>query len=139
MTLSQGERIVLAAGALLAVDLLLLPWHSVDLTGLNIAADPTRTGVQSPNAAYGVVALALALAMIAQIAAGRLAAARLPDLPVPWGQLQLVAGVFVAVVLVVKLVRETAYLGYGAYSGVLAGILVAYGGYAIAQEDARAA
>ncbi len=139
MSPSQGERIVVVAGVLLAVDLLVLPWHSVDLTGLNIVADPTRTAVQSPNAGYGVVALVLALAMVAQIVVATLLRARLPSLPPVSAQLQLVAGVFVAVVLVAKLVRETAYLGYGAYSGVLAGLLVAYGGYRIAQEAAPAA
>ena len=52
---------------------------------------------------------------------------------------QRLAGVFVAVVLVIKLVRETELLGFGSYSGVLAGLLVAYGGYAISREGADAA
>ena len=54
----------------------------------------------------------------------------------PWAHVHLIAGVFVIVVLGVKLFRETDFLGYGAYSGILAGLLVAYGGYCIAREGA---
>jgi hypothetical protein len=72
--------------------------------------------------------------MIVQIALAKLAAVRLPNLPLPWSQVHLILGVFVAVVLVVKLVRLTEALGYGAYTAILAGILVAYGGYRIASD-----
>lgn len=132
--LSPGERTVLIAGLLLIVDLLLLPWHAVDLGGLKLDIDTTRSGVQAPNGGYGVAAVVLTAAMIVQIALTRLLAVRLPDPPVPWPQIHLILGIFVAVVLVIKLVRETEFLGYGAYSAILAGILVAYGGYRMASE-----
>ena len=132
--LSQGERIVLVGGLLLIADLLFVPWHSVDLGGLDIAFDTTRTGVESPNGGYGVAAVILAAIMIVQILVARLTSMRMPATPMPWSQLQLVAGIFVAVVLVIKLVREPELLGFGSYSGVLAGLLVAYGGYAISRE-----
>ncbi|MDQ3722347.1 MAG: hypothetical protein M3376_04620 [Actinomycetota bacterium] len=132
--LSPGERIVLYAGLLLIVDLVFLPWHRVDIGGLDIDFDLTRSGVQDPNGGYGVAAVVLMLLMIAQIALARLLSVRLPSLPVPWSQVHLILGIFVAVLLVIKLIRETEFLGYGAYSGILAGILVAYGGYRIAQE-----
>ena len=137
--LSPGERLVLIAGVLLIADLLFVPWHSVDLGGLEIDFDTTRTAVESPNGGYGVAAVVLTLLMILQIVVSKLIGARLPSLRVPWEQLQLVAGVFVAVVLVIKLVRETELLGFGSYSGVLAGLLVAYGGYVISREGADAA
>lgn len=131
--LSQGERIVLVGGVLLIADLLFVPWHSVDLGGLEgeIAFDTTRTGVQEPNRGYGIAAVLLTALMIVQILVVRMTAVRLP---LAWTQLQLVAGVFVAVVLVIKLVRETELLGFGAYSGVLAGLLVAYGAHFISRE-----
>ena len=131
---TQGERIVLIGGLLLIIDLLFVPWHSVDLMGLDIEFDPTRTGVQSPNGGYGVAAVIFTALMIVQIVAAHLLRERLPALRVPWAQLQLLAGIFVAVVLVIKLLRETELLGFGSYSGVLAGVLVAYGGYLIARE-----
>jgi len=133
--LSQGERIVLVAGLLLIADLLFLPWHDVDLGGaLDKLVDTTLTGVQQPYAGYGVAAVVLTALMIVQIALTRLLSVRLPDAPVPWSQIHLILGVFVAVLLVIKLIRLTDSLGYGAYSAILAGILVAYGGYRIASE-----
>ena len=132
--LSQGERIVLVGGLLLIADLLLLPWYDIDLGALDEVVNTTATGVQQPYAGYGVAAVVLALAMILQIVLTRLLAVRLPDPPVPWSQIHLILGIFVAVVLVIKLVRLTDSLGYGAYSGILASILVAYGGYRIASD-----
>ena len=133
--LSQGERVVLIAGVLLIIDLLFLPWYSVDLGGLNIAFDATRSAVEAPSGGYGVAAVLLTAVMVGQLILAKLLSARLPEPPVPWGQVHLVAGVFVAVILIIKLVRETEFLGYGAYSGILGGLLVAYGGYMINQES----
>ena len=132
--LSQGERIVLVAGALLIADLLLLPWYDIDLGVLDEAVNTTASGVEQPYAGYGLAAVVLTALMIAQIALAKLLPARMPQPPVPWSQIHLILGIFVAVVLVIKLVRLTDSLGYGAYSAILAGILVAYGGYRIASE-----
>jgi len=144
--LSQGERIVLVAGVLLIIDLLFVPWYDVDLSGLapdvrQLAAglDTTFTAVQSPYAGYGVAAVILTGVMVAQIVLARLLSVRLPAPGLPWSQIHLVAGIFVAVVLVFKLVRDLDMLAYGAYSGVLGGLLVAYGGYCIAREGVGAA
>jgi len=132
--LSAGERTVLVAGLLLIADLLFLPWYDIDLGSLDAAVDTTATGVQQPYAGYGIAAAVLTAVMIAQIVLARVLAARLPDPPVPWSQIQLILGIFVAVLIVIKLVRLTESLGFGAYSAILAGILVAYGGYRIASE-----
>ncbi len=133
--LSAGERIVLVAGVLLIVDLLFLPWHDLALGGeLEALLDVTLTAVQEPYAGYGVAAVVLTAMMIGQIVLARLLSVRLPDPPVPWSQIHLILGIFVAVVLVIKFVRLTDSLGYGAYSGVLAGILVAYGGWSMTRD-----
>jgi hypothetical protein len=133
--LTQGERIVLAAGVLLIIDLLFLPWHSIDL-GVEIPGlDTTRSGVQSPNGGYGVLALLLTIIMVAQIIAAKLAGASLPEPPIPWSQIHVIAGTTVAILLVIKLVRETDSLGFGCYLGVLLGIVLAYGAYALRRED----
>ena len=139
--LSQGERIVLVGGLLLILDLLFVQWHSVDVSRLDLDFEPARngvTGVQDPNGAYGVVAVILTAVMVAQIVIARLTPARLPGSPALWAQVHLIGGVFVAVVLVIKLLRATDLLGYGSYSGVLAGLLVAYGGYCIARDGGPA-
>ena len=132
--LSHGERIVLLAGLALIADLLFVPWYDIDLGPLDAAVNTTATGVQQPYAGYGIAAVALTAIMIAQIALAKLLSVRMPQPPVPWSQIHLILGIFVAVVLVIKLVRLTDSLAYGAYSAILAGILVAYGGYRIASE-----
>ena len=133
--LSQGERIVLVAGLLLIADLLFLPWHDIELgAALEGVVDTTATGVEAPYAGYGIAAAVLTALMIAQIALAKLLSARLPQPPVPWSQIHLILGIFVAVVLVIKLVLLTDSLGYGSYSAILAGSLVAYGGDRIASE-----
>lgn len=143
--LSQGEIVVLVAGLLLLVDLLLLPWHAVDLSPTEqlvadeVGFDPTPAAVQSPARGYGIAAVIFLLVMIVQILIARFTTLRLPQPPVPWSQIQLIAGVFVLVVLAIKLIRDTGGLGYGAYSGVLGALLVAYGGYLIAQDPGEPA
>jgi|SRR3954452_14167138 hypothetical protein len=133
--LTQGERIVLAAGLLLIIDLLFLPWHSIDL-GVEIPGlDTTRSGVQSPNGGYGVLAVILTIIMVAQIIAAKLAGASLPEPPIPWSQIHVIAGTTVAILLIIKLIRETDSLGFGCYLGVLLGIVLAYGAYALRRED----
>lgn len=133
--LTQGEAIVLVGGLLLIADLLLLPWHDIDLGGdLDELVDTTLTAVQEPYAGYGIVAVVLTALMVVQIVLTRVLGVRLPEPPVPWAQIHLILGIFVAVVLVIKLVRLTDELGYGAYSAILAAILVAYGGYRVASE-----
>jgi hypothetical protein len=130
--LTQGERIVLIAGVLLIIDLLFLPWHSIDLGVIDVK----RTGVQSPNAFYGVIALILTIVMVGQIIASKLAGAKLPDLPVSWGQVHMIAGIAVVALLLLKLVVETDFLGFGAYLGLLLGAAVAFGGFSINKETA---
>jgi hypothetical protein len=133
--LTQGERIVLIAGVLLILDLLFAPWHKIDLGATIPGVDLTRSGVQSPHSGYGVIALLLTIVMVGQIAAAKLASANLPDPPVPWSQVHFVAGVAVAALLLLKLVVETDFLGFGSYVGVALGLAVAYGGYLIKRED----
>lgn len=137
--LSQGERIVLVAGVLLIIDLLFLPWHSVDLPGAAeaLGVDTTFTAVQAPNAFYGIVALILTLVMVVQIVLAKLTTVALPDPPVPWAQIHVSAGITVAIMLVIKLIVETDSLGFGAFLGVLLGLTVAFGGYSISQEHGR--
>jgi uncharacterized membrane protein len=145
--LTQGEWLVLIAGVALIVDLIWLPWHSIPVSNRDlqvlesrgIFVDTTYTAVQGSNIGYGVAAVLLTAVMIVQIAVARLLAVRLPQPPVPWSQIHLILGIFVAVLIVIKLVRATEFLGYGAYSAILAAVLVAYGGYRIASEPGEPA
>ena len=131
--LSKGERIVLVAGVLLVIDLLFLPWHRIKISAI-LGVDVSRTGVQSPNSGYGVLALLITLVMIAQIVAARFTSARLPKPPVPWGQVHLFAGIAVFALLVIKLLVQTDFLGFGCFLGIILGAALAFGGFTISKE-----
>ncbi len=135
--LTQGERIVLIAGLLLIIDLLLLPWHKIDAVvvfGQTIGGGSIKA-VEAPNAFYAVLALLVTIVMVGQIIATKLANAKLPDLPVSWGQVHMIAGIVVFVLLLIKLIIETTALGFGAYLGILLAGAVAFGGFSINKES----
>ncbi|MGI9023293.1 MAG: hypothetical protein ACR2HV_08710, partial [Acidimicrobiales bacterium] len=128
------------AGVLLIVDLLFLPWHSIDvgiLASLDVGTI-NRTAVQSPKEFYGILALLLTVVMVTQVALARLTTAKLPQIPVPWGHVHVIAGVSVLVLLLVKLLVETKSLGYGAWLGVLLAGALAFGGYTVNRESSAA-
>lgn len=128
--LTLGEKIVAGAGIVLLIDLVFLPWHNIDIGILSVS----RKGIQSPNAIWGILALLLAAAMVAVVAVSRFTTTPLPELPVPWPQAMFLAGIAVAVLLVLKLVLETSFLGFGAFLGVVAGGAMAYGGFVMRNE-----
>lgn len=133
---TRGEGLVVVAGVLLAVDLLVLPWHhyfvNVDTPNLGIDL-PTfsydRTGVQTPNPGFGIAALVLTLAMVTQVVAAKFlrAMSRM-------GQIHLVLGPAVFGLLLAKMVTDDNFLGTGAWLGLALGAAVAVGGYLLSQE-----
>ena len=134
--LTMGDRIVLGAGVLLILDLLFFPWHNISVAGI---LDVNRTGVQSPNAFYGVLALLLVVVMVAQVVVSKLTAAKLPEIPLPWSRVHLIAGIAVLALLLLKLLVETSFLGVGAFLGVILAAALAFGGYTISREAPSAA
>jgi hypothetical protein len=139
--LTRGEKIVLGTGILLILDLLILPWHHISIGGLSAIAgiSVNRTAVQSPNGFYGWLALLLALVMVAQIVVARFTTAKLPDIPVPWAQVHLIAGAAALALLVIKLVVQTNYLGFGCFLGIALAAGLAFGGFTVSQEARRPA
>lgn len=134
---TRGERIVVVSGALLAADLLLLPWHHFSI-GKEFAEFgvtlPTftynRTGVQNPQAFFGMSALLVSLAMVGQIFAAKVSAA-VPRLE----QAHLVAGPVVLGLVLAKLLANNNFLGPGAWAGSVLAAGVAYGGFLLSQES----
>lgn len=128
--LTTGEKIVAGVGIALVINLVFLPWHNIDLGILSVS----RKGIQSPNAIWGILALLVAAAMVTVVAVSRFTTTQLPDLPVPWPQAMFFAGMAVAVLLILKLVLETSFLGFGAFLGVVLGGGMAYGGFLMRNE-----
>ena len=133
--LSRGERIIVIAGVLLVIDLLFLPWHSINVPYIGSV---DRNAISSPNALLGFLAALAAAAMVAQVIVSKFTSATLPELPVPWPRAHMIGGLVVVGLLLLKLVLQTSFLGFGAYLGVLIAAGLAFGGYTVNQESSRA-
>ena len=128
--LSLGDKIAAACGIVLFIDLIALPWHNIDL-GIVSAS---RKAIQSPNSFWGFLALLLAIAIVGAIIVRKLTTTKLPELPIPWSQAIFYGSIATLVILLIKLISETDYLGFGAYLGILLAAGMTYGGYLINQE-----
>ena len=130
--LTLGEKIVAGAGILLVVDLLFLPWHDIDL-GFGLGS-VSRSATESPNGFWGLLALLLTIAIVVVLALRNFTDTKLPDLPVPWPQAIFYACLAVLGLLVLKLVIEMDFLGFGAWLGLLLAAGMAYGGFLISKD-----
>lgn len=135
---TRGEKVVAVAGILLAADLVLLPWHHYRLDVGDLGLDlPSfslkRTGVQSPQAAFGLAAAVIAVAMALLTVAAKLAPAAVPRLE----QIHLVAGAVVLGLVLAKLLADREFLAVGAWAGTALAFAIAYGGFAMSQETSN--
>lgn len=126
------EKIVLGAGIVLIIDLVFLPWHSIESVIFDVSI--TSTAIESPNSFWGVLAMLVTMAMVTVIVVTRFTTAKLPDLPVPLPQAMSVAGITVLALLGFKLLLETDALGFGAWLGILLAAGLAYGGAQMKKE-----
>jgi hypothetical protein len=130
--LTLSDKVLAGTGILLLIDLLFLPWHSIDIGPLSVS----RTGLQSPGSVWGVLALLLTIAVVAAIAVTRFTTTELPTMPVPLNRAVFLGAVVTFALLLLKLVSETDFLGFGAWLGVLLGAGFAYGGFLKDREPA---
>lgn len=115
--ITLGDKLTAGAGLLLLVDLLFLPWHQVFSFSL--------TATEAPGGWWGTLAVLLTLAILVVIGLRRLTSVTFETLPLPIGRANLAANVAVLAVLVLKLVLDLDYLGFGAFLGLLlAGVMV---------------
>lgn len=129
------EKIILGAGIVLIIDLVFFPWHDFDLVLVSI----TRSGIESPNSFWGILALLVTIAMVALIVVTKFTTAKVPDLPVPQSQAMFIAGNVVLALLALKLLSETESLAFGAFLGILLAAGLAYGGFQMKKEAGPAA
>ena len=134
--LTLSDKIIAGTGIVLIIDLLFLPWHSVDIG----FASFTRSGVESPNSFWGVLALLLTIAVVAVTLLRVFKPdTKLPDLPVSWDRAIFFGAAAVLVLLLLKLFLEMDSLGFGAWLGILLAAGLTYGGYLKFQADTTAA
>jgi hypothetical protein len=138
-----GEKVTLAAAALLLVDLVLLPWHVYagswytywdDFGSYTQTTAPSTTnGFQGSGAALGVLAGIAALSLLARIVMSRMGSEALGRVPEIWRERPVLEGT-VAALVALKLLMDPSNLGYGAIVGVALAAAIVLGRYLMVQE-----
>jgi hypothetical protein len=130
--LTLSDKIIAGTGIVLIIDLLFLPWHSIDVGPFSASF----TAIEERNAFLGVLALLLTIVIVAATLVRVFKPeTKLPDLPVSWDRAIFFGTVAVLALLLLKLVLETDFLGFGAWLGILLAAGMAYGGYLKYQAD----
>jgi hypothetical protein len=132
--LSTGEKVIAGSGILYLIAMF-LPWWGIDLgefggTASNSGWDYFLTGI---------LPLLLIIFMVGQIIAAKFTDTELPAPPIPWTQIHMIAGIAVAVLLVLRVAIGSSEGGggfeidldrmYGLWVALLAAIGVGVGGF----------
>ena len=123
--LTLGDKIIGGTAIGMIITLLFFPWHNIDFGFVS----ETRSGVQSPNSFWGILALLLTIAVLAVTFVRKATDTELPDAPQPWGMLTFFGTIGVAAMVLIKLISETDYLGFGAWLAILLAGGMVYGGF----------
>jgi hypothetical protein len=134
--LSIGEKIIVIAGPLLFIDGF-LPWYSVDFGSLG---NITRSGWQSPGAFWSLLAILIGLAMAAVVVLKNMTDVDIPEKVgnFTWPKIFLGGGVVALLFVLIKLVNESSFLGFGFYLGIIATGALAVAGFLLYREEKAA-
>ena len=132
MALGIGEKIIVIAWLILFIDGF-LPWYDVDLGIVSV----TRNGWESPGGIWSILAILLGIAMSGVIAVKALTEGVIPDNVggVTWPKILLGGGVATALLVLIKLLNESSYLGFGFYIGIICAAALAVGGVLLYREE----
>ena len=132
MALGIGEKIIVIAGLILFIDGF-LPWYDVDLGIVSV----TRNGWESPGGIWSILAILLGIAMSGVIAVKALTEGVIPDNVggVTWPKILLGGGVATALLVLIKLLNESSYMGFGFYIGIICAAALAVGGALLYREE----
>jgi hypothetical protein len=136
--LTTSDKVILG-GAVAYLIFMFLPWY-----GIEDISDAGNTGWD--YFLGGIIPLILIVVMAAQVVISRFSPdTKLPDPPVPWGQVHLIAGIAAAVIVLLRTIIgsdvDVPFVGdfsldrkIGLFLALLAAIVVAVGGYLKSQE-----
>ena len=132
--LSTADKVI-GASAILFLVALFMPWYGLG-GGANNGWDYFLTGI---------LPLLIAAAMVAVIAIQRFTTTELPNPPIPWSQVHLIAGTVILVLLLLRVLitSDVEVLGesfdldrkYGLWIALIAAIGLGVGGYLKNQES----
>ena len=131
--LSVGEKIIIIAGLLLFI-VGFLPWYSISLGPLG---NFTRSGWQSPGALWSILAVFIGLGMAGVVILRRLTDVVIPDSVAgfSWPKIFLGGGVATLAFVMIKLLNESSYMGFGFYLGIIAAGALAAAGFMMFREE----
>jgi hypothetical protein len=140
--LTQGEKVI-GGSAIALLIFSFLPWYGIDFNAFGVKASASRSGWD--YFLFGIIPVLLAIAMVVVIVLSRFTETKLPDPPLPWGQIHLIAGGLAGALVLLKLLIGDTAAGldldrkYGIFLSLIAGIGLAAGGYLKSREPAEAA
>ncbi len=133
--LTLGDKIAGGCGIVLVIGLLFLPWYSVDY---GFGGSHTGDALSGTQQFWGYLALLITIAVVGTIVVTKLTNAELPDLPIPIGQAVFFATIATTALLLIRLVLETDFLGWGAWINIILAGGMTYGGFLISQDTGSA-
>lgn len=131
--LTRSEKIVGAAGIVLLIGIIAVPWYHVGVPGYTVEGQTFGGGsyngnaLQGPGSFFSVVALIVLIALLAEFAIRRFTSAQLPELPISWSAAELYAGIAVLALLVIKILFHVGNFGWGFYLDLALGAVLVYG------------
>jgi hypothetical protein len=130
--LKTSDKVIVISGLVLFISAF-LAWFKLDNP---FGGDLTASGWDVGFFWAGIPGL-LGLAAAAAIISSKLFVAKLPELPMGWGQAFLIAGVISAVIVLLKLITGEDYVdrAYGLFLATIAALGFAGGGYLAFQEE----
>ena len=124
--LDRHFQLMLPTGPILLIFLIFAPWHQFGSGPYGSAS-----ALQAPNALLGVVAL-LAVVVSSLISFSQvLGSDKLPESPQgkSWEEVVFIVNAILFGSLILKLILETSWLGWGAWGCIIAGAIHFYGAY----------
>jgi len=112
--LSRDDMIVGGLGIFLLIDLLFLPWYSVDVF--------TASATSAPYSIWGVLALLVAIAFVADLALERFGQNTLPVIGSSRATTRTALAGGTLAFMVIKFIAHTSNLGLGCWLGLVAAI-----------------
>ena len=129
--LSREDLMVGVGGIVLIIDLLFFAWHSYSVGALG-SFDSSGTG--APDGIWGVLALIVTIAVVADLALARFSpATQLPTTQLGRDMTRAVAAGFGMLFLLIKFISNTGSSAFGCWLGLVLGIVVIAGAWLNAQ------
>jgi hypothetical protein len=132
--LTLGDKLAAGGGIAFVLFAIILDWHRVCFAGFCTGLS-VFSGEGEAVPVLGLLAFLLGLAVTVVVLLRKLTTVELPDLPIPWKDAIFYAAAATAGLLVLKLILQFDFIGFGAWLMIIASGVMAYGGFLIRGEN----